>query len=580
MPLRANEGDGSVQKQNAYLRAAVDHMSQALCMVDAQQQLIVCNRRYLELFGLPPDFDVAGRPVREIVYAASRGGRFDQRLIEHIVSDQQELILQGRSATFFHEGAEGRTIAVSHQSLPDGGWLATYEDVTERRQVEARISYMAHHDPLTGLPNRVQLRERVERMLRHPVTGGRAAAILMLDLDHFKNANDSLGHAGGDQLLQVMARRLQGCTRRRDLVTRFGGDEFVLVQAPGPQPQAAKALAERIIKAVAEPFDIDGRRVLTGVSIGVALAPETGADMDLLLRSADLALYQAKADGRSTWRLYETSMDARVQTRRALSMDLQDAAARGQLALLYQPLVDLAADRIGGFEAVLRWYHPQLGLILPGLFVPIAEEMGLIPSIGDWVLHRACCDAATWANGVTVSVNLSPLQIRGTDLVRTVRSALARSGLPARRLQLEIAETVVLQHSSVVLTTLTELRALGVSFALDNFGMGYSSLRKLRGFPFDRIKLDRSFVQGLQGLGDCGVFTRSVAALGRGLGMTVTAEGVETVDQLATMRAAGCVEAQGLYFGAPMSAAAAARAAVSATPLGASAGVPTGPVRA
>jgi len=230
---------------------------------------------------------------------------------------------------------------------------------------------------------------------------------------------------------------------------------------------------------------------------------------------------------------------------------------------------------------VLRWYHPQLGLILPGLFVPIAEEMGLIPSIGDWVLHRACCDAATWANGVTVSVNLSPLQIRGTDLVRTVRSALARSGLPARRLQLEIAETVVLQHSSVVLTTLTELRALGVSFALDNFGMDYSSLRKLRGFPFDRIKLDRSFVQGLQGLGDCGVFTRSVAALGRGLGMTVTAEGVETVDQLATMRAAGCVEAQGLYFGAPMSAAAAAaRAAVSATPLGASAGVPTGPVRA
>jgi diguanylate cyclase (GGDEF)-like protein/PAS domain S-box-containing protein len=579
MPLRADEGDGSVQKQNVYLRAALDHMSQALCMVDARQQLVVCNRRYLELFGLPPDFDVAGRPVREIVYAASRGGRFDQRLIERIVRDQQELILQGRSATFFHEGAEGRTIAVSHQPLPDGGWLATYEDVTERRQVEARISYMAHHDPLTGLPNRVQLRDRMERMLRRPVAGGRAAAILMLDLDHFKSANDSLGHAGGDQLLQVVARRLQGCTRRRDLVTRFGGDEFVLVQAPAPQPQAASVLAERIIKALAEPFDIDGRRVLTGVSIGVALAPETGADMDLLLRSADLALYQAKADGRSTWRLYETSMDARVQARRALSVDLQDAVAHGQLGLLYQPLVDLAADRIDGFEAVLRWHHPQLGLILPGLFVPIAEEMGLIPSIGDWVLHRACCDAATWANGVTVSVNLSPLQIRSTDLLRTVRSALARSGLPARRLQLEIAETVVLQHSSVVLPTLTELRALGVSFALDNFGMGYSSLRKLRGFPFDRIKLDRSFVQGLQGQGDCAAVTRSLAALGRGLGMTVAAEGVETVDQLATMRAAGCVEAQGFYFGAPMSAAV-ARAAVGAAPLGASASVPTEPMRA
>jgi diguanylate cyclase (GGDEF)-like protein len=413
-------------------------------------------------------------------------------------------------------------------------------------------------------------------MLRDPIAGGGEAAILMLDLDHFKSTNDALGHAGGDKLLQAVAQRLQGCVRRRDLVTRFGGDEFVLLQAQAAQPHAAGALAERIIKVIAEPFDIDGRRVLTGASIGVALAPGAGADMDQLLRSADLALYQAKADGRSTWRLYETSMDARVEARRALSMDLQDAVACGQLVLLYQPLVDLATDRVGGFEAVLRWHHPQLGPILPGLFVPIAEEMGLIPSIGDWVLHRACCDAATWTDGVTVSVNLSPLQMRGTDLVRSVRSALAQSGLQAKRLQLEIAETVLLANSSAVLATLAELRALGVNLALDNFGMGYASVRQLQLHRFDRIKIDRSFVQGLQGRGDWAGIVRSVATLGRGLGMTVTAEGVETVEQLAMVRAAGCVEAQGFYFGAPMSAGAAARAAA----LGAAAGVLAEPARA
>ena len=443
----------------------------------------------------------------------------------------------------------GRCIEVEQRTIAGGGTIVTFENVTERRQDEARIAHMAHHDALTRLPNRVKLGERLDAALAE--TGrGVGSAILCLDLDRFKSVNDTLGHSVGDTLLQLVAERLGACVREVDTVARLGGDEFAVVQAGAACAEDAARLAERILCTVGEPYDVAGHSIMVGISIGIAMAPTDGTSPEQLMRNADTALGRAKTDGRGRFCFFEAEMDARLQARRAMELDLRQALAAEEFELFFQPLVDLKRDRVSGFEALLRWHHPERGLVPPTEFIPVAEETGLIVPLGAWVLQRACVEAAGWADGLKVAVNLSPVQFRDPVLVTMVAEALAQSGLLPNRLELEITESVLLHDSEGNLAKLQALRTLGASISMDDFGTGYSSLSYLRSFPFDKIKIDRSFVGDLQGA-DSGCIVRAVAGLGTSLGMVTTAEGVETAAQLAQLRIEGCTEAQGYFFSPP-----------------------------
>jgi diguanylate cyclase (GGDEF)-like protein/PAS domain S-box-containing protein len=429
--------------------------------------------------------------------------------------------------------------------------LVAIVDVTERKQAEARIAYMAHHDALTGLPNRVLFHQRLDEALVRVAPDGDSLAVLCLDLDHFKSVNDTLGHPIGDLLLRQVAERLGKCLRKSDMVARLGGDEFAIVQTPLPEPEEASRLARRLIETVSLPFDLDGHEAVVGASIGIALAPDDGEDSDALLRNADMALYRAKSEGRGTSHFFEPEMDRRLQARRLLEIDLRKAYAQSEFELFYQPLVNLKSGRVSGFEALIRWRHPERGLVSPAEFIPVAEEIGLIVPIGEWVLHEACREAATWPGDIHVAVNLSPVQFRSRGIVQAVLSALGCSGLAPRRLELEITESVLLGETDLNIATLHQLRSLGVRIAMDDFGTGYSSLSYLRTFPFDKIKIDRSFVREMVERPDCVAIVRAVAGLGASLGIATTAEGVETVEQLERVRAEGCTEVQGYLFSAP-----------------------------
>jgi diguanylate cyclase (GGDEF)-like protein len=410
---------------------------------------------------------------------------------------------------------------------------------------------MARHDALTGLPNRVLLNERAEHALVRAEHGGMIAAHL-LDLDHFKNVNDTLGHAAGDKLLTMVAARLRPLVGDTDTVARMGGDEFAILQIGFGQPSDASALAYRIIDAISAPYDIEGQQVNIGTSVGIAIGPGDGVNPDLLMRNADLALYRAKGDGRGAFRFFEPDMDAEMQERRILERDLRQALAAGQFELHYQPIVNLASNEINGFEALIRWRHPEKGLVSPATFVPFAEEIGFIVPLGEWAIRQACATAATWPGDFKVAVNLSPVQFRNSGLVPVVVGALAVSGLPGRRLELEITETTLLQDSEATLGMLYQLRELGVCIAMDDFGTGYSSLSYLQSFPFDRIKIDRSFIKDIGDSPGSLNIVRAVAAMAKGLGMATTAEGVETQDQLASVASEGCTEMQGYLFSKPL----------------------------
>jgi diguanylate cyclase (GGDEF)-like protein len=424
-------------------------------------------------------------------------------------------------------------------------------DITERRRSQAKIVHMALHDALTELPNRVLLNERLEQALTR-VKRGEVVAVHLLDLDHFKNVNDTLGHPAGDKLLNLVSDRLRALVRETDTIARMGGDEFAVLQVDLAQPADATVLALRIIEAVSEPYDIDGHQVVIGTSVGIALGPTDGLTPDQLLRNADLALYRAKDDGRGTYHFFEPEMDAQMQVRRLLESDLRKALPAGEFELHYQPVIDLRSSQISTFEALIRWRHPEKGLIAPGAFIPVAEEIGFIVPLGEWVIRQACATAARWPGQVRVSVNLSSLQFRSAGLVETIVDALAASGLPAERLELEITETILLHDSEATLSTLFQLRALGVRIAMDDFGTGYSSLSYLQSFPFDKIKIDRSFVKDIaEGVGSLNI-VRAVTAMATGLGMTTTAEGVETSEQLEAVRTEGCTEIQGYLFSRPV----------------------------
>jgi diguanylate cyclase (GGDEF)-like protein len=376
--------------------------------------------------------------------------------------------------------------------------------------------------------------------------------VLCLDLDRFKEVNDTLGHPVGDELLRAVAGRLRRCVRETDTIARLGGDEFAIVQISRTQPTDATALASRIIEAIDAPFDIDGHRVAVGTSVGIAIAPTDGTDPDQLLKNADLALYRAKSDGRGTYRFFEQEMDQRMQARRKLELDLRRALVDGEFELHYQPFVNLDRNEVIGFEALLRWRHPERGMVSPAEFIPLAEETGLIVPIGEWALRRACREAIGWPDGIAIAVNLSAAQFRNRQLVQTVVNALAAAGLPATRLELEITESVLLQDAEAAREILLQLRSLGVRIALDDFGTGYSSLSYLRTFPFDKIKIDRCFIADLSTSAEAPLaILRAVTQLGATLGMTTTAEGVETEEQLALVRAVGCTEMQGHLFSPP-----------------------------
>jgi diguanylate cyclase (GGDEF)-like protein/PAS domain S-box-containing protein len=433
--------------------------------------------------------------------------------------------------------------------------LVAIVDVTERKQAEARIAYMAQHDALTDLPNRVLFHERLDAALAQLDRRGGILAVHCLDLDQFKGVNDTLGHPIGDDLLRVVAERLKANMRDCDLVARLGGDEFAVIQMNIEHPRQASDLAARLIEALSANYDIQSHEVVIGASIGIALAPSDGDAADVLLRNADMALYRAKAVGRGSSHFFEPEMDRRIQARRILELDLRKAFANGEFELYYQPLVNLHADRISGFEALLRWHHPERGMVLPGEFIALAEEIGLIGPLGEWVLRRACTEAARWPGELKIAVNLSPVQFRTRGVVQAVLSALAYSSLPPHRLELEITESVLLGETEANLAILHQLREIGARISMDDFGTGYSSLSYLRSFPFDKIKIDRSFVRDLAERPDCMAIIRAVAGLGKSLGIATTAEGVETREQLDCLRAEGCTEAQGYLFSPPRPAA-------------------------
>ena len=435
--------------------------------------------------------------------------------------------------------------------MPDLGWVATHEDITEKRQTELKIEHMAHHDSLTNLANRVRLNERLDQALAQ--SGDRqSVAVHHLDLDRFKAVNDTFGHHAGDNLLKIVAGRLRDLVRGCDTIARMGGDEFVIVQAPISGPVEATALAERMIAAIGEPVMIDGHQAGVGASVGIAVGPGDGPSPEKLLRNADLALYRAKADGRGTFRFFEAGMDEHMLTRLAMEQDLRKALPSGEFELYYQPVVNLQSGAISGFEALIRWNHPQRGLISPATFIPLAEETGFIVPMGEWVIRQACLTAAQWPDHLHVAVNISASQFRNTGLMQVIVNSLAASGLSPTRLEIEITETVLLQDKEATLAILHQLRALGIRIAMDDFGTGYSSLTYLQSFPFDKIKIDRSFVKDItENAGSLNI-VRAVASLANGMGMTATAEGVETNEQLDRITAEGCTEMQGYLFSRPL----------------------------
>jgi diguanylate cyclase (GGDEF)-like protein len=526
---------------------ALNNMSHGLCMFDASQRLVVCNERYVQMYQLTPALAKPGTQFHDILKHRISIGNYTTHNTEELTAVSAATAARDETTTFSQDLTDGRIIAIAHQPMAEGGWVAVHEDITERRRTEARIAYMAHHDALTDLPNRIRFREDMEKALGR-VDRGESIAVLCLDLDHFKPVNDTMGHPIGDALLLAVSDRLRACVRPNDTVARLGGDEFAIVQVAADQPVGSTTLAERLIKEISEPYEIRGHQIVIGASVGIAVAPSDGRDPDQLLKNADMALYRAKEDGRGTHRFFEPEMDEKMQVRRALELDLRKAFALKEFEVFYQPLINVKSNMVSGFEALLRWRHPQRGMVSPAEFIPLAEEIGLIGQIGAWVLKQACIEAASWPGNIKIAVNLSPSQFKSRTVVLDVISALGASGLAPRRLELEITETVLMEDTEATVLLLGELRDLGVRISMDDFGTGYSSLGYLRKFPFDKIKIDRSFIHDLSKKPESIAIVRAIAGLGSSLGIATTAEGVETEEELRQLKCEGCTEVQGYLF--------------------------------
>jgi len=528
------------------LDTAINNMTQGLLLYDSDARIVLCNQRYLEMYNLSPDVVKPGCHFRDLIAHRKETGSFPGNVDEFCASVLRN-VAQKRATNSILETTDGRSIQIVNQPLANGGWVATQEDITERRRAEQQITHLAHYDALTDLPNRALFSKRLEHELER-TNGGEQLAVLYIDIDEFKSVNDSLGHPAGDELLKAVASRLRSCVRDTDFVARLGGDEFAIVQAGIKQRSDVEELVKRIYEAIREPYECLGHQVATDASVGIALAPDDGTELDQLLKSADLAMYGAKADGRRTYRFFEPEMDARVKARRTLELDIRQAIADGAFDIHYQPIVNFGSNEIVGCEALLRWYHPVRGMISPAEFIPIAEETGLICQLGDWVLTTACAEAANWPSSIKLAVNVSPVQFRSHAFSLKVANALATTGLSANRLELEITEAVLIRDDEAALTMLQQLRAVGVRIALDDFGTGYSSLSYLQRFPFDKIKIDRCFVNDIAKAEGSSSIVQAVINIARSRNITTTAEGVETEQQREMLLSLGCTEMQGYLF--------------------------------
>jgi diguanylate cyclase (GGDEF)-like protein len=546
---RASQQRLTLEKQR--LDNAVNNMTQGLLLFDSSQRLVICNQRYIEMYGLSAAVIKPGCSFREVIEHRKQTGSFTGDADKYVALVLRD-IWQRNSMVI--ETPDGRSIHIVNEPLADGGWVATHEDITERRRAEERITHLAHYDALTDLPNRALFHEQLKRELPH-MAPDRQLAVLYIDIDEFKSVNDSLGHLIGDELLKSVAASLNACAQETDFVARLGGDEFAIVQTGVRNRTEVVDLVNRIFEAIRAPYECLGHQVTTDVSIGIALAPRDGTDVDRILKNADLAMYAAKSAGRRTHRFFEPAMDAQVRARRVLEMDLRQAISDGGLEVYYQPCLGLQDNRITGCEALLRWRHPERGMISPAEFVPIAEETGLINQLGEWVLTTACMEAVKWPDNISLAVNVSPVQFKSGTLALKVIAALAASGLAASRLELEITEAVLIRDDDAALAILHQLRAIGARIALDDFGTGYSSLSYLKRFPFDKIKIDRCFITDIgEPEGSAGI-VQAVVNIAAERRMTTTAEGVETRQQQELLRALGCSEMQGFLFSAPKPAA-------------------------
>jgi len=540
----------ALRDQNSQLNAVLENMSQGFCMYDARQRLVLSNKQYVSLYSMSEDMVQPGTTLREILEQRIANGIYAGEDPEGYIRDRLDCVEKAEQIRSIHELTDGRTLSVSHVPLPDGGWLTTHDDITELRQYEEHIAYLASFDAVTGIENRSSLEQKIANQFVS--MRGEKFAVLCIDLDNFKVVNETLGHLVGDRLLKAVSERLLECAADADTVSRLGGNEFVILQASGNQPDHAQVLAHYVCQIIQEPFNIDGNEIITGASIGIAIAPADGTESEELIKNAGLALSRSKEKGRGAYHFFEAEMDAHIRKRHCMEQDLREALKKGELKLHFQPLIRAQSGEISGCEALLRWDHPLHGRIPPADFIPVAEEIGVIVPIGEWIIRQACREAAQWPESTRIAVNVSAAQFRSGNLVATVVAALASTGLDPIRLELEITETTLLTNNQSTLDTLHMLRSLGVRIAIDDFGTGYSSLSYMRSFPFDKIKLDGSFVQNLTTDRDSQAIIRAVAGLGDSLGITTTAEGVETQEQFEMIRAEGYTEIQGYYFSMPL----------------------------
>ena len=533
------------------LSVALRNMTQGLTMFDSSRRLVVCNERYLEMYGLSEALIKPGRTLEEVLRAreTSRTSIDD---VGVYISDLMSKLAQNEIVHRINHEKDGRVISIVHRPLEGGGWVATHEDISERTRSEAKIAHLAHYDPLTELANRVLFRQKLEQALYHCRSRGEQFAILLIDLDKFKPVNDSLGHAAGDTLLQQVAQRLKGCTRRDDVVARLGGDEFAILLAPQDAAQdSAMILAQRIIETLCAPYDLEGAVVRIGSSIGIAVSPQHSTDGDLLLKYADLAMYKVKSSGRNSYCVFTQDLDEEVRKGRMMQAALNAALTRNEFELFYQPCIDLMTGEVRGATTSVRWHHPERGLLAPDDFVSHAEEAGLIVSIGEWALRTACAEACGWPENLTITVALWPAQFRKSNLVDAVVYALSETGLAPDRLQVAISEVTLSEQNADDLSALYQLRQLGIGIVLDDFGRGLSSLNQIEKFPFQKIRIHPDLVRGITTNSANAAIICAVNGLARGLRVTTLADGIETREQCELLRLSGCNEGQGAFFREP-----------------------------